>query len=307
MKLVWRLFLKDQPVLYWWIVVWIALLVADTAVEYVGWKSWAEVPSLSFMGWFVGGILVALLIHQESVATKSVSFWGTRPLRLRHLLLGKSLFILFYFCFIPLLIKVCLLWLTGFSGYLGLGLVEWGITYFTSLSVIVALAIVTVTLRLATMFVLAIVGWIGIVALKAVAESLKRQFEWQPELAPWWDFPTAPLVVHLVLAIGATVIALNQYLTGNRKLSWLGMGATMLGVAGVGLLPLIPYAHGSHFTSLPPSDAALDASAEALAVDLSRLCPLPQGTDLSGRAMVAASIEWSAFWKTPPRRMFVFH
>jgi hypothetical protein len=75
--------------------------------------------------------------------------------------------------------------------------------------------------------------------------------------------------------LGAIAIILNQYLTSNLKLSWFGIVMTMVGVSGVGLLPLIPNSHGSHIGNLPPSDAALDIAAEGLAEDLSRLSPMP--------------------------------
>ena len=198
--------------------------------------SFAQVWSLVIF--IVGMLLLVILVHQEPL-NQGVDFWKTRPMRPRHLLLGKGLFIVVYLILLPWLAHTTVLCLTGYMGYLRFAWAEWASTHLLFGLAIMALA--SISSHPGPVVGWGLVGLLLAVLLSVLVDGLKRYFHLSPEIAPGWEYPSVPLLAMLLIGAAAIAVVLNQYLTGRRGRSLAIMAIGIVAARSLNLLPLLPY------------------------------------------------------------------
>lgn len=276
MTFAWNLFLKDQRVLRWWLLAWVGASLMLAGFAYLDWASSQSSANRSVLWkplWvLIGALTVVQLVHQEPIG-KGLSFWKTRPMRPRHLLLGKLAFLLVYFVAVPFLILSGLLHFTlGDTESVRVGQVEWAARYFPLGLAILAVA--TLTSRLYQVFI----AWFGIIvaflAVRALVETVTEPD--YGERLRWVDFPSLAVMEAFVLGVLAMLVVVAQYAFGWRRVSLaLAIGALVAMASMERVLPLHRYPYRGP-DAFPESTETLERVADDWAAELDRVCPLEE-------------------------------
>lgn len=239
MSLVWHIILKDLRRLRLPLSLWLGLLLARTALLWVGVGSVGSLASYEALGRFadfggvivgaVGFLLAAWLVMEDSLVDTR-AFWPTRPISGGRLLAAKALGAILMFSVLPVLVMVPV-WLGhGFSGR-ELGLAALELALKQGLFTIAAFVIACIT-ETSGQFMVRLMGSVVLVPL------------WVMYCAGIWDGrPQAYLgdglaesryrVVLGILAVVPALMVVHQYLTRCRLKS-----LALLGVS-VGLMFLV--------------------------------------------------------------------
>ena len=207
MNMIWHLIRKDHRVLGRWLTCWAGFQVLATGLCYVIWRRGGGTDFVNAFLWpllIFGTCVLTLIIHQEPVV-RGVDFWRTRPLRPKHLLLGKGFTIGLHFVLIPSLICLAFLLATGYRSYLGVASVEW----FWKLGswLIPVIAIAAFSDSISRFFQIAFGLIVGGGVVLAIHGMIRREvIDYDAPL--WLQIPSKSLVVTAVVIVFGFVLTL---------------------------------------------------------------------------------------------------
>lgn len=251
MNLVWSLICKDQRNLRWWLTVWIGTQLILSVGQWVVWFQRGESYPHLILG--PAGVVLLLFIPfmtamviQQDPVNRSNTFWTTRPLQPKHLLLGKLIFVGIYLVLLPAVMRGALYAALGFGPHWGLAMVEWAVPHLMLVFASVALA--SLTEHPGRVFLL-------LICLPIVATLLQTLARWTPWFRNTCVIIDSPWVVVLVLVSLCLVVTTSAYLKSPCF-------ARIAAIAGVGLLVIVDVPRSEPMVAGLSSNASLDALGE---------------------------------------------
>jgi hypothetical protein len=261
MKLTWHIVQKDFQRLWLPLTLWLVLVLARTALLWVGVGSLASLDSYEGLGYFadtwgvivgaVGFLLAAWLVMEDSLVD-SRAFWPTRPISGGRLFVAKVLGAILMFSVLPVFV-MCPIWLScGFSGS-DLGLAALELALKQGIFTVAAFAIASVT-ETSGQFMVRLIGTVVLVPLGLMYCAGIWNGGPQAYLGDGLAESRYRLVVGIFALIPVAMVT-HQYLTRRQWRSYVlfGVGVALMFAVRLGW----HWDLSSFFRKYPAENAAL--------------------------------------------------